>query len=268
MAIIGNPIVSTDFPVDYFSGNGSTTAFTLSIAPASVNAIDVEVSGVSQSPQTYTISGTTLTFSAAPPSGSSNIVVKHRGIAGVPNVPSAGSVVASSIADGVITAAKFASGQTPAFNGIAFPATQSASSDANTLDDYEEGTWTPVLDFGGGGSSGQAGTFAGFYTKIGNLVYATALVNLSNKGSGTGSLGFTGLPFASNSNSNYRACSAAFFWSNTASSYVTMMGLLSSNSTRMEVLAASAATTDLGTNPTQGNINNATAFRFSITYEV
>ena len=92
MSYIGNSIVSTDFPVDYFSGNGSTTAFTLSIAPASVNAVDVLVSGVSQSPQTYTISGTTLTFSAAPPSGLSNIVVKHRGIAGVPNVPSAGSV--------------------------------------------------------------------------------------------------------------------------------------------------------------------------------
>ena len=98
MAIIGNPIISTDFPVDYFSGNGSTTAFTLSIAPASVNAVDVEVSGVSQSPQTYTISGTTLTFSAAPPSGSSNIVIKHRGIAGVPNVPSAASVTSDKLA--------------------------------------------------------------------------------------------------------------------------------------------------------------------------
>lgn len=92
MSYIGNPIVSTDFPVDYFSGNGSTTAFTLSVAPASVNAIDVQVSGVSQSPQTYSVSGTTLTFSAAPPTGSSNIVVRHQGIAGSPNVPALGSV--------------------------------------------------------------------------------------------------------------------------------------------------------------------------------
>ena len=110
MSYIGNPIVSTDFPVDYFSGNGSTTAFTLSIAPASVNAVDVLVSGVSQSPQTYTISGTTLTFSAAPPSGSSNIVVKHRGIAGVPNVPSAASVTTTSIASNAVTPAKMANG--------------------------------------------------------------------------------------------------------------------------------------------------------------
>jgi hypothetical protein len=35
------------------------------------------------------------------------------------------------------------SGTTPSLNGITFPATQVASADANTLDDYEEGTWTP-----------------------------------------------------------------------------------------------------------------------------
>lgn len=98
--MIGNQVISTDFPVDYASGTGSQTAFTLSIAPASVNAVDVEVSGVSQSPQTYTISGTTLTFSAAPPSGTNNIVFKHRGIAGIPNTPSAGSVVPASLSTG------------------------------------------------------------------------------------------------------------------------------------------------------------------------
>lgn len=92
MSYIGNPIVSTDFPVDYASGNGSTTAFTLSVAPASVNSIDVQISGVSQSPQTYSVSGTTLTFSAAPPTGTNNIVIRHLGIAGIPNVPAVGSV--------------------------------------------------------------------------------------------------------------------------------------------------------------------------------
>src|SRR4030042_496766 len=98
MSYIGNPIVSTDFPKDTFSGNGSTTAFTMSIAPASVNAVIVAVSGVVQDPSTYTISGTTLTFSAAPPTGTSNISVRHLGVAGIPNTPSAGSVVATSIA--------------------------------------------------------------------------------------------------------------------------------------------------------------------------
>ena len=97
MAIIGNPIVSTDFPKDTFSGNGSTTAFTMSIAPASVNAVIVVVSGITQDPSTYTISGTTLTFSGAPPTGTSNISVRHLGVAGIPNTPSAGSVGPSAI---------------------------------------------------------------------------------------------------------------------------------------------------------------------------
>jgi hypothetical protein len=56
--------------------------------------------------------------------------------------------------------------------GITFPATQSASSDANTLDDYEEGTWTPVLSdaaTGGNNAASYAGV-EGWYTKIGNAV--------------------------------------------------------------------------------------------------
>lgn len=50
--------------------------------------------------------------------------------------------------------------------GISFPATQSASSDANTLDDYEEGTWSPVLF--DGTNSVSMGT--GYYTKVGRIV--------------------------------------------------------------------------------------------------
>jgi hypothetical protein len=80
--------------------------------------------------------------------------------------------------------------------GIAFPATQSASSDANTLDDYEEGTWTPTL-FGSGGSAGaQAYSIqAGKYTKIGNMVILTGYLALSNKGSWTGNVQIGGMPF-------------------------------------------------------------------------
>ena len=54
-------------------------------------------------------------------------------------------------------------------SGITFPATAVAASDANTLDDYEEGTWTPVVSFGGA-SVGITGTFSGTYTRVGNVV--------------------------------------------------------------------------------------------------
>ena len=55
--------------VDSFSGNNSTTAFTLSIDPGDENNTRVFVDGVYQSKASYTVSGTTLTFSTAPPSG-------------------------------------------------------------------------------------------------------------------------------------------------------------------------------------------------------
>jgi hypothetical protein len=80
MAYIGNQPTSTAFVTDLFSGNASTTAFTMSVAPANTASILVAVSGVVQSPDTYSISGTTLTFSAAPPTGTGNISVRYLGI--------------------------------------------------------------------------------------------------------------------------------------------------------------------------------------------
>ena len=87
--------------------------------------------------------------------------------------------------------------------GITFPATQSPSTDANTLDDYEEGTWTPVLS----GSTGSAGSYtattaAGRYTKIGRVVSITAGISLSDLGSWTGELQCS-LPTIANADSAY-----------------------------------------------------------------
>ena len=67
-------------------------------------------------------------------------------------------------------------GATPSTSGsgISFPATQSASSDANTLDDYEEGTWTP--NQGNGLILVGAFSSAGYYTKIGNVVTISGFV--------------------------------------------------------------------------------------------
>jgi hypothetical protein len=79
--------------------------------------------------------------------------------------------------------------------GITFPATQSASSDANTLDDYEEGTWTPV-------ATATSGSFTtvnteGTYTKIGRQVTVCFTVYIVDKGTAAGYVGMTGLPFTS-----------------------------------------------------------------------
>jgi hypothetical protein len=84
-------------------------------------------------------------------------------------------------------------------NGITFPATQSASSDANTLDDYEEGTWTPVIR-----GDGTAGTYelnaatGANYTKIGRQVTISAFIQLaaSITAGGTGDMQIRGFPFS------------------------------------------------------------------------
>jgi hypothetical protein len=94
------------------------------------------------------------------------------------------------------------SGTTPSLNGITFPATQVASAGANTLDDYEEGTWTPNF----AATSGSFGTITWFnqtgrYTKIGNVVTAWARADAETVAIGTASGTFliTGLPFTSSS---------------------------------------------------------------------
>lgn len=78
MAYIGNQPTSVAFLTDYFTGNGSTTSFTMSVAPATTSSILVTITGVVQDPSTYGINGTTLTFSPGPPTGS--IVVRYLGI--------------------------------------------------------------------------------------------------------------------------------------------------------------------------------------------
>ena len=80
MSYIGNAPTTAAFLVDTFSGTGSQTAFTMTVAPANTSSILVSITGVVQDPSTYSVSGTTLTFSAAPPSGTSNISVRYLGI--------------------------------------------------------------------------------------------------------------------------------------------------------------------------------------------
>jgi len=90
-------------------------------------------------------------------------------------------------------------------NGIKFPGTQVPSSDPNTLDDFEEGTFTPGISFGGAAVGITYTSQVGKYMKVGGRVIFNALITLSAKGSSTGAARITGLPFtvanAANANS-------------------------------------------------------------------
>ena len=102
--------------------------------------------------------------------GSTRAIFNEYGLGLGPNVPSSGI-------------------------GIRFPASQSASSDANTLDDYEEGTWTPSL----GGTTTYTDR-NGVYTKIGDIVHVRFKVQVATLGTGSTTT-VSGLPFSSEARS-------------------------------------------------------------------
>jgi hypothetical protein len=95
--------------------------------------------------------------------------------------------------------------------GITFPATQSASSNANTLDDYEEGTWTPTL-------TSQAGTITSYsvayatYVKIGRKVLAEFRINSIVAGTASGDGFISGWPFTAANSTAGTAASSENGW--------------------------------------------------------
>ena len=132
-------------------------------------------------------------------------------------------------------------GATPSTSGagITFPATQSASSDANTLDDYEEGTWTPTIAGSGGDPTGV--TYdgrVGFYTKIGRIVTATFFVGFTTFTGGSGGFRISGLPFTSGSTTGNDAIGGALVEKFVAlnSSYTSFSTRQNSNTTFIELM--------------------------------
>jgi hypothetical protein len=323
MSYIGNTSTTQAFTpaVDFFNGNGSTTAFTLSRPVASVAQVQAVISNVPQKPgDAFTVSGNTITFTSAPPSGTQNIYVYYTSPITQVIAPGQNTVGTTQIQDNAITTAKIAAGAVvpadlstgaPAWDtsgnmalngatpsawesawkafdvgalgsvaygygetnvltnlyrintgaykykttaaaavytqagsshnfgsfasgsagatativpvlsfdkdktlalqgatsatgtGIAFPATQSASSDANTLDDYEEGTWTPTLVSSGGGQTVTYTYQTGSYVKIGSVVQFNLFIKINTKSGGSGTAQISNLPFSTMARSGF-----------------------------------------------------------------
>ena len=362
MSYVGNTPTQQAFTpaVDFFNGNGSTTAFTLSRPVASVAQVQAVISNVPQKPgDAFTVSGNTITFTSAPPSGTQNIYVYYTSPITQVIAPGQGTVGTTALVDGSVTPAKLSTGapiwdsagnvsfggsalnswtvysnvlqttgaalatngtaavlganwyydgqnrykangyaslyiqsdgahswysaasgsvgntlgslttimsvdrgrslalqgaSTQAGTGITFPASQSASTDANTLDDYEEGSWTPTIGLG---------TFtygSARYTKVGRIVTVSAYCQNFSDRSTASNLAIGGLPFASASSGSDAVGSLFMRYTNNP---VTAVYISTNTSTILFYGSVSGNYANL----LHSNLNNSLAeIYFTITY--
>jgi hypothetical protein len=160
--------------------------------------------------------------------------------------------------DGLVDISAHSGGQ------IKFPATANPSSDANTLDDYEEGTFTPTLTFANGATGITYATQVGAYTKIGNVVTAYIYLTLTSKGNSTGNAYINGLPFTTRVSPSTVTVTAGFIWSALNTNWVSVWGwTLGTQLTLFGATAAAAANT---TNLVNTDLSNTTNFQSSFTY--
>jgi hypothetical protein len=128
---------------------------------------------------------------------------------------------------------------------IKFPASQNASSDANTLDDYEEGTFTPTLL---SGTTTTYTTQAGVYTRIGRVVYFRLCIKINSIGNGNDRV-IAGLPFSLVAPSNNEACVSVANLDSLATNVVSVYGgiYLSGGVPLINLTSATSAASGVGT---------------------
>lgn len=148
---------------------------------------------------------------------------------------------------------------------IAFPATQNPSADANTLDDYEEGTFTPTLNFNGAAVGLTYATQVASYTKVGSDVSYFANIILTAKGSSTGSAFMSGFPFTARNTANHNSHGYLYVNNGAATVATTAHGIMLANDTKanLQIMAAGAATSMAET-----HFTNTTAIQMNSHYVV
>lgn len=146
-----------------------------------------------------------------------------------------------------------------------FPSAQNASTDVNTLDDYEEGTWTPAIG-GSGGQSGQVYSIqVGNYVKIGKRVFADFTVVLSTLGTITTNVQISGLPFTSENVTNQNASALISQFTGLTTSVVWLTGTMVPNTTVIILRMLTAAATGISV-VAQADLSDTTSLVGTISY--
>ena len=207
MGYVGNEPTSnfTSVAKDVFSGDGSTTAFTLSKA-STTNGVAVFVENVRQEPTTaYAVSGTTLTFTAAPVSASGNniYVLHHNAVASTANHPAAQDLTAvKGTFTGTVTA-----GSTLDMNGTELildaDADTSITADTDDRIDFKTGG-SDRMKINSNGSVGIASTVTTGDLNIGAGVGSYPTIQMTSGGTTTGNI----IYFGDSSDADYSAITA------------------------------------------------------------
>lgn len=127
------------------------------------------------------------------------------------------------------------------YGQLPFPATRNASAGANTLDEYEESTWTPSV-----GGTATYTTQVGTYTKIGDMVFVTMYLTINVLGTGSVNT-ISGLPFAGIRNFAPLACE---YWLSAGSSFYFVAGHIQTGGSTINVMGTTAAGANINTTPT------------------
>ena len=145
--------------------------------------------------------------------------------------------------------------------GVAFPATQSASSDANTLDDYERGTWTPTI-----GGTATYTIQEGYYVKVGRIIHVQCKIQINVIGTGSTTL-ISGLPYASiNATNSSSSFGAVGYFSTLAAAAIVLTPVVTNNATTLSFASQTASATTIS-NTVATVFASSTRIDFSVVYE-
>ena len=155
-------------------------------------------------------------------------------------------------------------GEVRASTGVLFGTDTAA---ANTLDDYEEGTWTPGIE-GAGTAGSYTFTGIGTYTKVGNKVTVWGqLIDITTVSAGSGNARVTGLPFVSALGFDSTGSILLDQWDLASTAYIDVVAVISNNVDHINPRIVRDGATDISLGITAKSSDNAD-IKFCITYTV
>ena len=152
---------------------------------------------------------------------------------------------------------------------IAFPSTQSASANANTLDDYEVGTFTPTIaEYATPSNAMSTSSALGSYVKIGDMVSVSVFLNINGNGSATNvAMGVHGLPFTTENVATRPALAIGEQYNLNLNSGGSLAGWVLENQSSPKIYLLEATNTNYSS-VTRDELSTNAFFSFSVTYKV